>query len=233
MKILAIIPARGDSKGIPGKNIKLLGGKPLLQYTFETAKQVSMFSKIILSSDNQEIIEVAKKIGLEVPFIRPKDLATDDTPTIDVVKHALEFYKNQQMYFDAVCILQVTSPFRTVEFINTSIEKFINSKCDSLISVQKIPNEYNPHWAFILNDKGNLVIATGEDKIVSRRQELPIAFHRDGNIYITKSEIVLNQNSLYGKSIAYIESSSKNYINIDTLEDWERAEKILSTIEFK
>ena len=176
MKILAIIPARGDSKGIPSKNIKLLGGKPLLQYTYETAKQTSFFSKIILSSDNQEIIEVAKKIGLEVPFIRPKELATDDTPTIDVVKHTLKFYKNQEMYFDAVCILQVTSPFRTVEFINTSIEKFITRKCDSLISVQKIPHEFNPHWAFILNDIGNLVIATGEDKIVSRRQELPIAF---------------------------------------------------------
>ena len=96
-----------------------------------------------------------------------------------------------------------------------------------MVSVQKVPHEYNPHWTFEVNLEGNLKIATGEDQIISRRQELPAAYHRDGSIYITKTEVLLQQHSLYGKSTSFIESSPEFYVNIDTLADWEKAEQMI------
>nr|WP_315145690.1 acylneuraminate cytidylyltransferase family protein [uncultured Flavobacterium sp.] len=227
MKILAIIPARGGSKGVPGKNIKLLGGKPLLAYTSEIALQSNYLTAIMVSTEDESIAVVAKNLGIIVPFVRPLALAQDDTPTIDVIIHALQWYEKQTIFFDAVCLLQVTSPFRTLAFLDKAIEKFIASGCDSLVSVQKVPHEYNPHWAFEVNEDGNLKIATGEDHIISRRQELPMAYHRDGSIYITKTEALLAAHSLYGKSTAFIESDPEFYVNIDTMEDWEKAEKMI------
>jgi CMP-N,N'-diacetyllegionaminic acid synthase len=226
MRILGIIPARGGSKGVPRKNIKLLNGKPLLQYTTEIALESQYLTDVILSSEDKQIITVAESLGIQVPFIRPSALADDQAPTIDVIIHALQWYGNQAIFFDAVCLLQVTSPFRTVEFLDKAITKFMNSGCDSLVSVQKVPHEYNPHWTFEVNLEGNLKIATGEDQIISRRQELPDAYHRDGSIYITKTEVLLQQHSLYGKSTSFIESSPEFHVNIDTLADWEKAEQI-------
>jgi len=226
MKILAIIPARGGSKGVPGKNIKLLNGKPLLQYTTEVALRSKYLDKVILSSDDDKIIAVAKEIGLDVPFVRPDNLANDNSPTLPVIQHALNFYKEQGEEFDAVCLLQVTSPFRTVEFLDTAIQKFIKKDTDSLISVQRVPHEYNPHWVFEENKSGDLKIATGEKQIINRRQDLPIAYHRDGSIYLTKVKTILSDYSLYGNSISYIESPKEFYVNIDTEKDWEKAEKI-------
>lgn len=230
MRILAIIPARGGSKGVPFKNIKILNGKPLLAYTSEIALQSNYLTDVILSSDDFQIIEVAKQWGIQVPFIRPEELAQDTTLTIDVIIHALEWYDKQDISFDAVCLLQVTSPFRTVEFLDDAIQKFITSDCDSLVSVQKVPHEYNPHWTFEVNSEGNLKITTGEEKIIGRRQELPIAYHRDGSIYITKTEVLLHQYSLYGKKITFIESPPEFYINIDTQQDWEKAEKMIQAL---
>jgi CMP-N-acetylneuraminic acid synthetase len=227
MRILAIIPARGGSKGIPGKNIKLLNDKPLLAYTAEIALQSGMLTEVILSSEDNQIIAVAKNLGISVPFVRPEILAQDSTPTIDVILHALQWYKNKNILFDAVCLLQVTSPFRTVTFLDAAIEKFKTSNCDSLVSVQKVPHEYNPHWTFEVNKKGNLTIATGEDEIIGRRQDLPETYHRDGSVYITKTEVLFEQHSLYGKSIAFIESDPRFYVNIDTLQDWEKAEEVI------
>ena len=227
MKILAIIPVRGGSKGIPGKNIKLLGGKPLLAYTSELALQSKYLTEVIVSTEDEPIGEVAKSLGVQVPFMRPMALAQDDTPTIDVLIHALEWYKNQTIFFDAVCLLQVTSPIRTLEFLDKAIEKFIISGCDSLVSVLKVPHEYNPHWTFEVNAEGNLKIATGEAEIIPRRQELPTAYHRDGSIYITKTDVLLKEHSLYGKSTAFIESDPDFYVNIDTMEDWEKAEAMI------
>ncbi len=228
MKILAIIPARGGSKGLPGKNIKLLGTKPLLYYTTAAAKDSKLLFKTIVSTDDYEIAEVAKNLEIEVPFLRPSHLAQDKVPTIDVVVDVLKWYKNQDITFDAVCILQPTTPFRESGFIDKAIQKFIDSDTDSLISVLPVPHEYNPHWCFEVNDKQELYIATGDDKIISRRQDLPKTFHRDGSVYLTKSSVILEQKSLYGGSIAYIESNLQNYVNIDTQTDWDKAEFIVN-----
>lgn len=231
MKILAIIPARGGSKGVPGKNIKLLGEKPLLAYTAEIALKSKYLTEVMMSSEDEQIIAVGKSLGIKVPFVRPTELAQDHTPTIDVIIHALQWYKSQNVFFDAVCLLQATSPFRTVAFLDKAIEKFIKSTCDSLISVQKVPHEYNPHWTFEVDSDGNLKIATGETEIISRRQELPTAYHRDGSIYMTKTEVLFKKQSLYGKSIAFIESDSEMYVNIDTMEDWKKAESMVKNFK--
>ncbi|MDR5589681.1 acylneuraminate cytidylyltransferase family protein [Christiangramia sp. SM2212] len=226
MNILGIIPARGGSKGIPGKNIKTLGTKPLIQYTFESAKKSELLSRIILSSENQEIISVAKKIKLDVPFVRPEQLALDETPSIDVILHALKYFKDDNIVFDAVCLLQPTTPFRKENFIDEAIEKFINGNFDSLITVRKLPDEFNPHWIFE-EKEGRLQLATGEREIITRRQGLPAAYFRDGAVYLTKTEVLLKQRSLYGTNIGFIENEDENYVNLDTLKDWKKAEDIL------
>ena len=134
MKVLAIIPARGGSKGVPGKNVKDLGGKPLLQYTFESAFESKLLSKTILSSEDTAIIETAKSIGLEVPFVRPDELATDSASSIEVVQHAVAFMESQGFFYDAVCLLQPTYPFRERGFIDKAIKKFTETGADTLIS---------------------------------------------------------------------------------------------------
>ena len=226
MNILGLIPARGGSKGIPGKNSKILGGKPLLQYTYEAAKQAKLLNKLILSSDSEEIIQLATQLDLEVPFKRPASLAQDSSSSIEVARHALNYYLDQGIKFDAICLLQPTTPFRKTGLIDEAIQKFKDGGFDSLISVREVPKAYNPHWVFEEN-QGALRIATGEKEIISRRQDLPKAYHRDGAVYLTKTDILLNENSLFGKNIGFVNTSAYPYINIDTQEDWKRAEEIL------
>lgn len=226
MKILGIIPARGGSKGVPNKNVKYLNGKPLIAYTAEVALKSKLLSKVIVSTDDEKIAEVSRALGLDVPFMRPPNLAEDASPTLPVVKHALEFFKNKGESFDAVCLLQVTSPMRTLDLLEQCLLKFISNKHDSLISVIKVEDHFNPHWMFKENNEGGLFVATGEKKIIPRRQELPNAFYRDGSVYITKSNVIVNEGSLYGDSVGFVVNEAKINVNIDTLEDWKSAEII-------
>ena len=140
MRVLGIIPVRGGSKGVKRKNVKLLGGKPLIEYTITAVKDATLLSEIIVSSNDEEIMAVANKLGIKTPFIRPANLASDESPTIDTIIHALEYFKSQGLKFDVVCLLQVTYPFRTGEQIDKAIKKFKNSKTDSLISVLQTPS---------------------------------------------------------------------------------------------
>ena len=232
MKILGIIPARGGSKGVPGKNIKPLNGLPLLHYTARAALAAKGLQAVVLSSDDPDIIESAKATGIEVPFVRPAHLAQDDTPTLPVVVHVLDYYASLGKHFDAVCLLQTTSPMRPPGFIDAAIQKFMDSGADSLITVVEVPHEFNPHWVFEPNDEGFLKIATGETQIIPRRQMLPPAFIRDGSIYLVKTEILRNQQSFYGNKIAWLRSNPEFYLNIDTPKDWLLAEekiKLLNT----
>lgn len=227
MKILAVIPARGGSKGIPKKNIKLLGNKPLLQFTAEKALASKFLTQVILSTDSDEIAQVGKTIGLEVPFIRPQNLALDTTPTIEVLQHALKFYEDQEVFFDAICILQPTTPFREEGVIDKAIEKFKTTNVDTLISVLEVPHQFNPHWTFEVDNQEHLKIATGDTQIIPRRQELPKTYYRDGSIYIIKTNLI-KEGVLFKNSIGYIESNPKNNVNLDTMEDWILAEKIIN-----
>jgi len=134
MKILGLIPARGGSKGIPRKNIKPLGGKPLIAYSIEAGLKSRYLDKVLVSTDDEEIAQVARQYGADVPFIRPAELARDDTPTLPVIQHALRFLADKGETYDAVCLLQPSSPFRTPAFIDAAIEKYVRSGADSLVT---------------------------------------------------------------------------------------------------
>lgn len=229
MKILGIIPARGGSKGVPGKNIKILGDKPLIAYTIEQALQSDLLSRVIVSTDDPEIMATALKFGAEAPFTRPAALAHDAAASISVVVHAIEFLESKGEFYDAVCLLQPTSPFRESGFIDKAIAKFKKDGTDGLVSVLPVPHEFNPHWVFKPDQNGLLSIATGDSEIIKRRQDLPEAFFRDGSVYITKTE-TLKRGSFYGDKIGFIKSNPDFYVNIDTIDDWQIAGQKLPTI---
>ncbi len=230
MKILGLIPARGGSKGVPQKNKKILGNLPLISYTINSAKKSKLLHSILVSTDCVDLFQIAENSGCKPPFFRPSELSQDSSTSIEVVQHAIQFFEEQGIIYDAVCLLQPTSPFRKEGFIDNAIQQFIDKQVDSLISVLPVPHEYNPHWTFEIQENGLLKIATGEENIIPRRQDLPKAYHRDGSIYITKVS-VLKQGSFYGDSMAYIESDPDWYVNIDTATDWIKAEELRIKLE--
>ena len=235
MKILGIITARGGSKGIPGKNIKLLLGKPLIAYTIEAANASGVFSRLILSTDDEKIAEAAKSYGCDVPFMRPKELAEDKTPHLPVLQHAVNWLKDNENYEpDAVMILQPTAPLRQAFHIKEAVELFANSGADSVVSVSELTAKYHPKWQFGLASDNKLNIFTGEpfSQIVTRRQNLPRTYTRDGAIYLFKPGLLFkNPPSFYGEKVFGYHIEEKYAVNIDFLEDWERAEKALRSMK--
>ena len=224
MKILGLIPARGGSKGVPRKNVKLLAGKPLIAYTIEQAQKTKSIDRLVLSTEDMEIADVATKYGLEVPFMRPDCLAQDSSDTFGVVRHAVRHFEERGEIYDAVCLLQPTSPYRPTGVIDDAIREFLIQRPDSLVSVRRVPDEFNPHWVFELDEKNRLRICTGEKKIISRRQNLPPAYHRDGAIYITSMNTIKNGEDLLGNDILAFPIESPLLFNIDTIADWETAD---------
>lgn len=158
--------------------------------------------------------------------MRPAHLATDNTPSIAVIKHTIDFFDTKKENFDNICLLQPTCPFRNAGFVDKCIQKFISSGADCLVSVKKVPHEYNPHWTFEVDAAGFLQLATGEKSIITSRQLLPSAFIRDGSVYVFKADNIRKQNCIYGETISHLESDSLWHVNIDTMADWQRAETI-------
>lgn len=228
MHVLGLIPARGGSKGVPRKNIRLLAGKPLLQYTAEAALAAHQLSRVVLTTEDAEIAEVGRQCGLDVPFLRPQELAQDFTPTLPVIQHALRWLANHGDSYDAVCLLQPTSPLRTAETINGCIDLFYQYDADCVVTMETVPEKYNPHWVYFKNNQGFMQLSTGETDPIPRRQALPPAYHREGSVYVTRCAVILDQNSLYGNKVVGYLLNDSNSINIDTMEDWDRAESILS-----
>ena len=228
MKVLGLIPARGGSKGVPRKNIKFLAGKPLIQYTIEAARESRLLEKVIVSTEDEEIAGVARKLGAEVPFLRPKELAEDKTPTLPAIIHALNFMKSLGEEYDAVCLLQATSPVRYKGDIDNCIAIMQEKNADSVISMAEVPAEFNPHWVYFPDADGFLKLSTGEENPIPRRQDLPVSFHREGSIYLTKTDIILNQNSLFGKKLIGYTIKNRRVVNIDTMDDWAEAEKYMA-----
>lgn len=224
MRILGLIPAREGSKGIPGKNIRALGHQPLIAFTIKDGLAASYIDKLVVSTDGEKIAEVARHHGVEVPFIRPSELAQDHTPSIEVVLHAIDYFEQKGEFFDAVCLLQPTSPFKPEGFIDNCVQKFLDTKADCLISVLEVPHEYNPHWTFEMDIDGSLAIATGEETLIPRRQELPMAYHRDGSVYISKVSLIKGKHVLVGGKTVGILSNRSYYANLDTMDDWQKAE---------
>lgn len=190
-KILAVIPARGGSKGVPRKNIKPLEGKPLIAWTIEEAKKSKYIDRLVLSSEDQEIIEVAKSYGCKVPFVRPAELAQDDTPGIDPVLHALE----QLPGYDIVVLLQPTSPLRTVQDIDGGLDFFEKHQASSCVSVSEVSK--SPYWMYKLDDNLVLQRLLEKDQMITRRQDLPKVYVPNGALYAIKVDYLVNYKSFY------------------------------------
>ena len=224
LRILGLITARGGSKGIPRKNIILLGGKPLISYTLEAARQSKLLSRCIVSTDSQEIIEVCRKLGADIPFVRPIELAQDDTPTLPVVLHALGML---QKPYDAVMVLQSTNPFRTAEDIDQAIRLLISDPgADSVISVVKVGDNHPARMKQVVD--GVLIDPPFSEEIEGqRRQDLPEYYLRNGAVYLTRTNVIIEQQSLKGKrSLAYVMPEERS-VNVDSHLDILLAESIL------
>jgi CMP-N-acetylneuraminic acid synthetase len=229
MNALAIITARGGSKGVPRKNIRPLCGKPLLQYTAEAALAARQLSRVILSTEDEEIAAVGRACGLDVPFVRPADLAQDDTPTLPVMQHAVRWLESNGARFDFICLLQPTNPFRDAAVIDGCLEMLVAGELDSVVTILPVPTEYNPHWVYELAQDGTLRLSTGEASPLPRRQLLPPAFHREGSVYAMRRDLLMEENTLFGSKVGGYLMNREGSINIDTDQDWIQAEQMLGS----
>lgn len=220
--IVSIIPARGGSKGLHKKNIKLLNGKPLICYTIKEALE-SDINRVIVSTDDDEIAKISKDFGAEV-IKRSEELAEDKTPVINVVLHVLEKIELEGYICDIAILLQPTSPLRTKEDINEALKLFIESDCESLISVNKI--EHSPYWSFNIKNS-YLEPLFSKEYIKMRRQDLPEAYMPNGAIFISTPKNLKKYTSYYCEKIKpYIMSVEKS-VDIDTQSDLDLAEIII------
>ncbi len=231
-EILAIIPARGGSKAIPLKNLAMLGGKPLLQYTIDAAKQSKLITRIILSSDHKEIIRYAHQQGIEVPFVRPAELARDTTPMIEVVEHAVKYLVNKESYRpDYIVLLQPTSPLRTAQHIDEALMLLLDSEADSVVSVVDVPHQFNPYSVML--QQGNFLVPFLEfDETRNLRQLKPRFYARNGPAVCALTyECLIQKKSLYGEKILPYVMDRAESIDIDDSWDLSIAEYLLKIRE--
>jgi CMP-N,N'-diacetyllegionaminic acid synthase len=227
MRVLGLIPARAGSKGVPGKNVRLLAGKPLIQYTIESALAARRLARVVVTTESSDIAELARRLGAEVPFTRPEALARDESPMLPVVLHALAALEAAGDRFDAVCLLQPTCPLRRPEAIDGCIDLLERSGADSVVSVLDVPARYHPRWVFLEQGDGSLAPAIA-GALPSRRQDLPPARHRDGSIYVTGRTALLEHGTLYGARMLGWPMDPAQSVNIDDADDWARAERLLA-----
>lgn len=230
MKIIGIITARGGSKGIPRKNICKLHGKPLIEYTIKAAQSVAdCFHRVIVSTDDEEIANVCRSAGAEVPFLRPSYLARDDTPTLPVLQHALSYVEHDGAFrTDWIMVLQPTSPLRTGKDITAAIRLAQVGDCDMVVSVRKA-NDYHPYKMKKIDESGYLEPFITGCVEPARRQDLaPDTYRRNGAIYLIRRDVLVERNRLYGDRIkAYIMPDERS-VDIDTQVDFRLAEIFLS-----
>lgn len=235
-KVLGVITARGGSKGIPGKNIKPLLGKPLIAYTIEAAKKSGALDRLILSTDDKEIAEVAKKYGCEVPFMRPQELAEDKSAHLPVMQHAVQWLKDNENYQpDYVMILQPTSPLRQAEHIRGAVDLIEKTGADSVLSVAEVPENFNSKKTMRVDALGVLKLINGDPiyKRVARRQDLLKEYWSIGSIFLFKTSLLFDpQNpNFYGEKTAPYAIDKKYVVDINIPEDWLAAEAALAELE--
>jgi len=224
MKYIILICARGGSKGLPGKNIKQLNGIPLIGWSIKIAKQIDRVSRVIVSTDSEEIAKVALKYGAEVPFMRPKELAQDDSPEWLVWKHAIkhvESYGNEDI--DAIIVLPVTAPLRSVKDVNSCIDLFEESEVDSVITVSEASR--SPYFNMIVNnDSGYASLVISPENQITRRQDAPEVFDMTTVAYVVNTNVVKQSNSIFEGKVKSIIIPQERSIDIDTLLDFKIAE---------
>jgi CMP-N,N'-diacetyllegionaminic acid synthase len=226
LKILFVIPARGGSKGIPGKNIKPLGGKPLIHYSIEYARQFADDEDICLTTDDDKIIESAGKIGYEPPFKRPEFLATDSAGSYDVLVHAFQFYKDKNVCYDVIVLLQPTSPFRLKSHLKDALSLY-NSNLDMVVSVNETSN--NPYYNLFEPDKNGFLKISKGGGTFTRRQDVPPVYSYNGSLYIINSESLMKNRNFAGFSnIIPFKMDAKYSVDLDEPQDWELAEYLIN-----
>lgn len=228
--IVCIIPARGGSKGVLGKNIKDLNGKPLIAYTIEAALKSEVFDDVVVTTDSEEIADISRKSGARAPFLRPAHLASDTAHTPPAVEHAVSFIENEKgINVDVVCTLQPTSPLRNYFHIQEALQEYLKSGKDALISVKE---SFPPWWMWTLNNgKAELLLKleSGDDPYLLERQELPPAYQPNGAIYFTKREKLKEGRIVIAESMAIYVMDRESSLDVDTPVDFMVIEHVLKS----
>lgn len=223
-RILAIIPARGGSKGVPRKNIRDLAGRPLIAWTIASARESKYLDRLIVSTEDEEIASIARQFGAEVPFMRPPELAQDGSSGIDPVIHALETLPEK---YDYMVLLQPTSPFRNAEDIDQAIELCIGSGAESCVSVTE--NSKSPYWAYKIDPQKRLEPLFPVEEKIACRQQLPKTYAQNGAIFVASCAFVLATASLQNRqTLAYIMPPERS-LDIDSELDLRLANLLLTT----
>jgi CMP-N,N'-diacetyllegionaminic acid synthase len=233
LRVMGLIPARGGSKGIAGKNLAPLNGRPLVAWTVEAARG-SRLDRVVVSSDDPDIIRAATADGtVEAPFVRPPELAADETPAIDVVLHAVSWMADQGGYRpDAVMLLQPTSPLRTRRHIDEAIDTFERTGADSLVSVVRTPHAMVPESVMRVDTSGWLQPYVALDDRANLRQRKPVYYARNGAaIYLVRRDVLLQRRSLYGERIAPYVMDREESVDIDERFDLELAAWLMARRE--
>lgn len=219
---LGIIPARGGSKGVPRKNIRMLAGKPLIAWTIEQARQSQYLDRCIVSTEDEEIRSIAEKYGGDVPFLRPTQLAQDDTPSIAPVLHAMHILPK----YDYVVLLQVTSPLRSVEDIDQAISYCLDHQADSCVSVVEAGT--SPYWMYTMAKDGHMNPVLPMAKEASyQRQKLPKVYQLNGAVYVASQSFLMKEKDFQNeKTLGYIMPENRSF-DIDTLLDFRIAEILM------
>jgi CMP-N-acetylneuraminic acid synthetase len=231
MNTLGVIPARGGSKSVPRKNIVLVHGKPLIAYTIEAAQRSRLLTHFLVSSDDPEIIAVARQYGAPAPFVRPAELATDTAPSLPVVQHAVgEMERLHGITYDYVVLLQPTTPLRLAEDIDAALEKLVATGADSVISVCDVGAYHPARMRQIVNDR-LVELPVREPKEMARRQDLPPVYIRNGAIYAVKRDVVMLQNTMSGGDCRPYIMPEDRSVNVDSKLDLLLAEILLRPFE--
>ena len=231
-KVLALIPARGGSKGLPGKNIKDLCGMPLLAWPIRAAKESNYIDQVIVSTENKNYADIARSYGASVPFIRPAKLAKDDSATYLVVEHALNYLKSQNEIYDYMVLLEPTSPLTTSKDIDEALKLLISKRdlADSVVGVSKVEATH-PVFDVRINDKGLIEPYVGNGFNILNRQVIDTLYYFEGSLYISDLAILIREKSFYhNRTLPYIVPRWKA-IEIDELVDYVCVEAILQNIE--
>jgi len=227
MRLVGLIPARGGSKGIPGKNIAQCAGKPLLAWTCEAAAGSRKLGRTLLSTDSQEIAALGRKLGVEAPFLRPADLARDDTPALPVLRHALDWLASQGEKADALVLLQPTSPLRTSRHIDEAAELFEKAGADTVVSVVDVPHRYHP--SSVMVERGGCLHPYAEGaETVTRRQDQALLLARNGPAVLIVSGVMIRSGALYGGRTVGYRMTQQDSIDIDTADELRFAELALA-----
>lgn len=227
MSIVAVIPARAGSKGIPRKNLVRIVGRPLIAYAIEAAQNAASADRVLISTDDSEIADVARELGAEVPFLRPAELANDAAPMLGVMRHALAWLESQGVAVEALVLLQPTSPLRTGRHVEEAIALFRSAPASSVVSVVEVPHRFNPVSVMKLSAQGTLVPFLGDQIIAIRRQDKPNAYARNGPAVLISHPDTLRSGQLYGASCLPYLMSEEDSLDIDTPQDLLLAEQAL------